>query len=735
MKAELLAPAGSYEAMEAAFRAGADAVYLGGSKFGARAYADNLDQEHLIQAIDYAHIHGKHLYLTVNTLLKNKEIERELYDYLKPYYEAGLDAVIVQDLGVMEFIKRHFPKLPIHASTQMTITGVQGAKLIKEAGASRVVTARELSLKEIQAIYDETHVEIESFVHGALCYCYSGQCLMSSIIGGRSGNRGRCAQPCRLPYEVWKDGKRMNRGQNMYALSPKDMCTVSILPEIIESGVFSLKIEGRMKKPEYSAGVVEIYRKYLDRYLKGEKRPAVSREDYQMLLDIYNRDGFHQSYYKVRNGKDMMALQNEKKNASGEDIKTARNEALFERLRKCYLEGKYQEKISGTLSLYPDCPAVFEVVYKGHHVVVEGAVVQTASKRPLEQDRIEKQMMKTGDTSFVFENLDIFMGESIFLPMQQLNELRRMALEKLEQSILLPYRRNDTKAYCEAETLQQKAGKEEMLNAAVCKLEQLEAVCSVPEITRIYADCSIFSKEQFSEQVQFWIKKVKEQKKQLYLWLPHIVRDQELDGRKEYFVSLIEAGLDGFLIRNLESAGMLKQMGLLHHAVLDSNVYTMNQEAQKFWETQGVLGDTISLELNKKEIRRRDNANSEMCVYGYLPMMVSVQCVQKNFDKCNKKNAVLTLKDRYKKDFHVVCNCEFCYNTIYNTLPMSLIGESEEIKSMGISKYRLNFTLENAEETKRIARGFAKTYQKGELPEGYLLQMEATKGHFQRGVE
>lgn len=319
MDIELLAPAGSYEAVEAAFKAGADAVYLGGQKFGARAYAENLDQDQMIQAIDNTHLHEKKLYLTVNTLLKNKEMERELYDYLLPYYEAGLDAVIVQDLGVLSFIKTHFPDIHIHASTQMTITGPESARLLKEAGASRVVTARELSLEEIRKIYQETHMEIESFVHGALCYCYSGQCLMSSLFGGRSGNRGRCAQPCRLPYQVYRDGKQLNDARTGYPLSPKDMCTVRILPQILEAGVHSLKIEGRMKKPEYTAGVVAIYRKYLDRYLEGEKNPVVSKEDYQILLDIYNRDGFHESYYKQRNGREMMALRNEKKSISGEE--------------------------------------------------------------------------------------------------------------------------------------------------------------------------------------------------------------------------------------------------------------------------------------------------------------------------------------------------------------------------------------------------------------------------------
>ena len=338
MKAELLAPAGSYETMEAAIAAGADAVYIGGGRFGARAYADNPGEEQLLRAIDYVHLHGKKLYLTVNTLLKEQELQEELYGYLAPLYREGLDAVIVQDLGVLRFIKQNFPGLPIHASTQMTITGVEGAKLLKEAGAVRVVTARELSLEEIRAIWEATHMEIESFVHGALCYCYSGQCLMSSLIGGRSGNRGRCAQPCRLPYQVWQQNRRLNGRDSSYPLSPKDMCTVRLLPQILEAGVCSLKIEGRMKKAEYTAGVVEIYRKYLDRYLSGDRQPQVSREDYQQLLDLYNRDGFHESYYRQRNGKNMMALKNEKNAAQARERKPARNEALFERIRREYLE-------------------------------------------------------------------------------------------------------------------------------------------------------------------------------------------------------------------------------------------------------------------------------------------------------------------------------------------------------------------------------------------------------------
>ena len=274
-KVELLAPAGSYESMVAAIHAGADAVYMGGLKFGARAYADNPGNDRLREAIEYVHLHGRRLYLTVNTLMKERELEEELYDYLADLYETGLDAVIVQDMGTLVRIREWFPDLPIHASTQMTLTGPYGAALLKEMGVSRIVTARELSLKEIQEIHNHVDIEIESFVHGALCYCYSGQCLFSIFAGGRSGNRGRCAQPCRMAYQVFEKEKKLGGIQDGFVLSPKDLNTIDLLPEIIESGVYSLKIEGRMKKPEYTAGVVEIYRKYL-RYLSGVWKRRIS---------------------------------------------------------------------------------------------------------------------------------------------------------------------------------------------------------------------------------------------------------------------------------------------------------------------------------------------------------------------------------------------------------------------------------------------------------------------------
>ena len=459
---EILAPAGSFACFQAAMNAGADAVYAAGARFGARAYANNFTQDELIEAIERAHIYGKKFYLTVNTLLKDHEIA-ELYDYLAPLYEKGLDAVIVQDTGVFQFSRSNFPDLDIHASTQMTITGAAGAKFLESQGAARVVPARELSLEEVRQIHETTDLEVECFVHGALCYCYSGQCLMSSVIGGRSGNRGQCAQPCRLPYTV--------DGQKKYFLSLKDICTLELIPELVEAGIDSFKIEGRMKKPEYVAAVTAMYRKYVDLYLKkGKSGYAVKPEDRENLMDLYNRGDSDTGYYKQHNGREMLALDRPnhagvaaarclsqngrevtaqaltdlhahdvleigsgkdnytlgKKITKGEKLRflvpkgmrfkegfvfrRIRNEELIESLDQKYRKEDRQEEIYGFLSLQVGYPASFTVCCRefSYTAYTEHAV-EHAQKRPLEEERIRTQLAKTGGTLFFLKDLEISM--------------------------------------------------------------------------------------------------------------------------------------------------------------------------------------------------------------------------------------------------------------------------------------------------------------------------------------
>lgn len=309
MRPEILAPAGSMDALKAAVHAGADAVYLGGNKFGARAYANNFDSTALIEAIEYAHLYGVKVYLTINTLFRNEEI-MELKDYLEPLYETGLDAVIVQDFGVMDYVHTVFPDLPIHASTQMTITTAYAYEVLRDYGVTRIVPARELSLEEIASLKQfDTPPEVEVFVQGALCYCYSGQCLMSSMLGGRSGNRGRCAQTCRLPYTLHDEDGNVIETNGQYLLSPKDMCGLESIPDLIQAGVDSFKIEGRMKRPEYVAVCVRAYRSLLDAWYKGEFSDSLVRKYQAELAEVFNRGGFTKGYYKQRNGQNMMSVE------------------------------------------------------------------------------------------------------------------------------------------------------------------------------------------------------------------------------------------------------------------------------------------------------------------------------------------------------------------------------------------------------------------------------------------
>lgn len=741
MVIELLAPAGSYQTLVAAIEAGADAVYMGGTKFGARAYAENGDEDTIIAAIRYVHLHNKKLYLTVNTLLKDRELENELYDYLKPLYEAGLDAVIVQDPGVLKFVKENFPGLHIHASTQMTITGKMSASLLEEMGCSRIVTARELSLKEIEDIRKNTSLEIESFIHGALCYCYSGQCLMSSLFGGRSGNRGRCAQPCRLPYGVYENGKKINSEKNQFALSPKDMCTIEILPEVIHAGVTSLKIEGRMKRPEYTAGVVRIYRKYLDLYLKNadkyEKHPElyrVDKADIQELFDLYNRDGFHTGYYKDHNGPKMMALKNEKL-SNGQK---ARNEALFQRIKAEYLDKQRKLPLDASVQLHVGKPAVFKIA----DIEVTGQVVDAAQKQPLAKDRVFAQLKKTGNTPFEFAHLDIEMDDNLFMPMQALNELRRSGLEAYENSVYDRYVRTaeDKKDIYDKDIYDKNIYDKELsigshyeICVSVETKEQLQVALASSLVSRIYASIAIFDKTDIVNSVTKFVSAAKESGKKLYLALPFIVRKDVLGYLEDYFQKLIDLGLAGYLVRSLESLSCLRSLGLARYLVADANLYTYNRRAQDYYRELGIIRDTAPYELNGKEMRGRVNEDSEVIVYGYQPLMVSAQCLKKNFRNCTKKSEILTLQDRYKKEFCVKCVCDFCYNIIYNSIPLGIWKEADELKQLGFQSFRMNFTMEKPDEMKHLLNAFGRLYLHGEKVQFQAEQF--TKGHLKRGVE
>ncbi|MGN0398645.1 MAG: DUF3656 domain-containing protein [Blautia sp.] len=739
MKTELLAPAGSVEGMHAAVAAGADAVYMGGSLFGARAYAKNPAGEELKEAIDYVHLHGKKLYLTVNTLLKNRELQEQLYEYLAPFYERGLDAVIVQDLGVLEFIRKEFPELPVHASTQMAVTGAKGAGLLKESGVSRIVTARELSLEEIRHIHDTTGVEIESFIHGALCYSYSGMCLFSSMLGGRSGNRGRCAQPCRLPYQVFGEGKRTGSRKEEYPLSLKDMCTIEILPEILEAGVYSLKIEGRMKKPEYAAGVTRIYRKYLDRYAENPQNYHVEKEDKEELLELYQRDGFSTGYYKQHNGREMVAIQNLKQQENKEKGVRTRNEFLFENLKKEYTDKKLQEKIYGSLILYAGSPAILDLEYGEHHVQVQGNVVEQAMKQPLSEERLRRQVEKTGNTPYVFEQLDIQTDGQGFLSMQSLNELRRDGISALKQACLQPYFRKlperqqvGTEERKKKREPEGKTQTDVQLYVSAETWDQIKEAAARTEIDGICFDLSLVWGDSLQEKIRYTAEFIHGSGKECYLAMPYVLRKNILEQAEEALCRTTDC-VDGFLVRNLESLAFMKEKNLLHKAVCDFGLYSMNDTAKDFLEHLGVKRTTIPLELNEGEIRGRNPDDSELLVYGYYPMMISAQCLKKTYNKCRKESGIMQLRDRYGNEFLTKTVCPFCYNVIYNSIPAGLLSERDRIYKMNIRHLRMNFTTEGRAETGQILDLFLDVYKKKKKIPDEIPAF--TKGHFRRGVE
>lgn len=746
---ELLAPAGSLKTLKAVIHAGADAVYLGGSMFGARAYANNFNEEELLEAIRFGHIHGRKIILAVNTLLKEYELG-QLYDYLHPYYEAGLDAVIVQDMGVMEFIKTHFPNLPIHTSTQMTITNVDGARLLKEQGVERVVTAREMSLEEIQRIHDEVGVELESFIHGALCYCYSGQCLFSSIIGGRSGNRGRCAQPCRLSYEVLQGEKSLTGHHATPILSLKDMCTLPFLYELADHGVYSFKIEGRMKTPEYAAGVVSIYRKYMDSYLDGSRIP-VEKKDIRALLELGNRGGFTNGYYYHHNDSDML---------SGESASHNKSEGVLQdNIRREYVETELKEKIKGKLILNKECPAKIEVQYGKIKVSYQGDMVLVAQNRPLTKEVVTEKITKTGNTPFVFEKLEVTMDDDIFMPVNQLNQLRRGALEALEEALLKPYERTlpELVETSSAETDRQTAGKainEKQISGQslsqtsrqqpvgsstevrvlIEDAEQLPAVLKADFVDTVYLDCMLYTRENLIRKLSEDIDRVHASGKKAFYVFPFIFRQQTSLFYEKIMPELKKLPLDGIMVRSLDEIAFIKEWGNENwQMVSDSNLYTYSNEASEYFYRLGMMQDTIPVELNRKEILRRENSRSEMIIYGRLPLMITAQCIHKNTLGCMHQPKVLNLKDRYSVHFPVKNFCSECYNVIYNSLPVCLFKEDVTVKKIAPAAVRLSFTTETEEEAEQILTIYGDIYKNG----GILgqLPMECTNGHFKRGVE
>lgn len=715
---ELLAPAGNLETLKAVIYAGADAVYAGGSRFGARAYAPNFSRDEMLEAIDFAHLYGRKLYLAVNTLLKERELKEQLYDYLLPYYEHGLDAVIVQDFGVMRFIRRNFKDLPIHASTQMTVLGADGAKFLEQAGASRIVLARELSLEEIGRVHQETGAALEVFVHGALCYCYSGQCLFSSMLGGRSGNRGRCAQPCRLPYSVLPKPETKKGRDPQYPLSPKDLCALGLLPQLVQSGVSSFKIEGRMKQAKYAAGVVSVYRKYVDRLIEGgEAGYSVEEEDRKLLSAFGSRSGFTEGYFLQWNGPDMLAMQNSAHKSCDMPQEPAQKEP------KVRLRGRMRMKTGS--------PSEFTVSYGRVSVSVWGDTAAIAHSRPVTKEELRKRLSKTGNTPFAFETLEIEADENLFLPVSSLNDLRRRALEQFAIQYLSPYRRKAQPKIAAIAKRGCKTPQEPVLLTAQAETkEQLSVLEKSPLLSGIYIDSGVFSREDTVSGLAGACDRAHEAGKQAFYCFPAVFR-----GHTGVFYASVLPKLkaDGFLVRSYDALGFLLGQNIPPEKIrLDYCFSAWSSEAKEAFAQFHITKDTVPAELNRKEILERDNTGSEIIFYGRIPLMVSAQCVQRSVAGCSRIKKERALKDRYGVCFPVKNNCSECYNIIYNSRPACLFSAAGELKAAGIRLFRLSFTTEGKEQVAQALNGASQALDGGEWgypADGY------TYGHYKRGVE
>jgi len=790
-KIELLAPAGSMESITAAVQMRADAVYIGGSKFSARAYAFNFDNENIVRAVDYCHIYGIKVYVTLNTLAKDNEL-KEIMEYVRFLYSVGVDALIVQDVGLIYLIRNNFPMFELHASTQMTVHNGEGALFLSKMGFKRIVLSRELSLKEIDYISNTLKVETEVFVHGALCICYSGQCLMSSIIGGRSGNRGRCAQPCRLPYTLMD--KNTNKSYKAYLLSPKDICTLDNLKDVVATGTSSLKIEGRMKKPEYVSGVVEIYRRALDNIYNNTIQKL--DKDTKVLKQLFNREGFSKAYLYGNSGKDMMAYKIPKnsglpigkaasdlsvtlledialkdgvmfredgfaiskiivngieaqkavmgdrvllkptKYKAGDLLYKISDVELMNKLSKSYSDA-FNRKIALNLSIEfsVNNPLCISASYLGENFYASGELVQAAVNKPLDRERIIKNLSKTGDTPFIINEVNFESFEDGFLPMAALNSVRRELTESIQNDIIGKYKREknnkqinyDKKKslqvennFIEAVEKQDKLIPETLIY--VSNEQQLRAVLEMGfdniAINPFMRECNInFNKYDVN----------------IYLKVPNIIK-----GEFESVCEFIENNLSklkGIITANL---GIINRFSKKISIIGDYKLNIFNSYAGDFYK-EFLAGTCISAELNQKEIKEIGSKSSlplQIMIYGKYELMVSEYCAigsvfgDKSDNKtCSGKctSGVYWLKDRMDEEFRINTD-KYCRSYIYNNVPVNLISNMTEIIKNNISCFRLDFIHENYEETMEVLRNYSEKTWSGEFK-------NYTRGHYKRGVE
>lgn len=814
-KVELLAPVGDWNCLKAAVQNGADAVYFGVEQFNARMYAANFNVEDMKQVIDYCKLRNVKTNLTLNTLLENCEFDNAV-DLAKEAYKAGVDAIIVQDLGLAKYLIDNIPGLPIHASTQMTVHNLQGVLKLEKLGFDRVVLSRELSCEEIEYICKNCKVEIETFIHGALCICYSGQCLFSSVVGGRSGNRGKCAGPCRLPYELISENAETHERKSIdkgYLLSTKDLCGIAYLPRLIQAGVKCFKIEGRMKSPEYVATVTRIYRKYIDMVLNNDDF-IIDEKDINDLMQVFNRGGFSDGHLdskhnrnlifpekpsnmgiylgtikKYNSNKGHITLQLEEDLELGDSISVS-NEASKYLVSELMIKNVNQKKVSAntevtigrmkgnikvgdkvyrisskalsdfakasydncenkkiplncTVTIKKNTPISMEIstnkntcyneLYSSIYVKeISNMIPIDALKTPISVERVVKQISKTTNTPFSFENITVLLDDGLYVPsISTLNELRRTALEKVEQEILS--RAKKTLLDLSKKSKESITYTPNVKNPEISVLfRQLEldfdyTKLDKEKITNIYVSLELFISKKYSKIISYFSDNYN-----LYIYIPSIIKTNY----KNIALSTIEQAvmiynIKGFIVSNIGDFELLKKYSKDYEFIGNYTLNVFNNNTMEEYRKLGLSRITLSRELNQeliKEMLANANINTEMIVYGNLPLMASSYCFLGKTNKCYpncgtncKKNNKYYLKDRLGFNFRVVPNSIETVTLICNSKTLSV-----STKDLPVNFVRLDILDESINE---INEAVDKAYNREKL-EG----LQYTNGNLYREV-
>lgn len=671
---ELLSPAGNFESLVAALNSGADAIYIGGTSFSARRNAKNFTDEEIKKGADLCHLHGVKLYVAVNILIKEKEID-DAISYVKTLIEQGVDGIIVQDLGLMSLIRKMSPDIFINASTQMTIASLDAVNFAKLMGADRVVLARELGIEEIKSIKNQTDVELETFVHGALCMSWSGQCLISSVIGGRSGNRGLCAQPCRLNYTLLKDGKAVSK--NLPLLSLKDICIADKLSDL-DGVADSLKIEGRMKSPEYTAAVTALYKKAIS--------GKITQEEIDKTLSFFSRGGSTLGYFNGRQFDKMMDYKTSGKiSAEREDVVLLKQENLA-KLRK----------ISMTLKAEEGYPLELSACCDGFFAKATGDVLEKARK-DFDAVRAKEQLEKLGGTAFTPENTEIVTSGNPFVPVSLINALRREVCADLEEQICKSYEKevNDIKTpnkTCRRRTIPK-------LLVEVSTKEQLEAAKS-------FSDIEILTSYELSKEID-----------SDFVLCPAVKKEGEKD----------EIAANKIMVQNI---GQITDKKELYGG---ERLNVTNSVTCEVMRDAGFHRVTLSPELNIREIKeisQNTDMPLEVIAYGKLPLMVMENCVIKSCGMCSQAGGTFELSDRMNERFPIVC--ENCRNILLNGVPIYLADKPDDLLSLNVDVLRLKFTTEDKDTVKTIISAYKEALA-GKIPKGTIKKI--TRGHMYRGVE